>query len=362
MYQQFKRVTNYTFLSVSLIFLSSCTSISDSQNTTALNESERSDTIFATGEAVAKSRDEAIEKALLNAVRKASGVFISSELQIQDEQVLRDRLIQYSAGYIRGFEIIEENKDSTNVYIAINASISRSALLDFYAESYQEESVAIEGEQLYQSIKREVNRREDRLSVLPQIFESFPENAIIPKLISQQSKYTDDRDLYINVTWEISWSQTFFEALYQHAVEMSDANCGMFRDQHYGWLPGHACGQLSFIDNDSEWWNSQYGTSYIFNDSEYTAALSEAIGDRGWAQEIAMRLDFLGTTGQNITSACARVDLNASDGNEFMMWGHHRGYYIFQNRSLTGTVEIKMSQPDIMKDIVKVTPKIVIKC
>ena len=363
MYQQFKRVTNYTFLSVSLIFLSSCTSISDSQNTTALNESERSDTIFATGEAVAKSRDEAIEKALLNAVRKASGVFISSELQIQDEQVLRDRLIQYSAGYIRGFEIIEEKKDSTNVYIAINASISRSALLDFYAESYQEESVAIEGEQLYQSIKREVNRREDRLSVLPQIFEAFPENAIIPKLISQQSKYTDDRDLYINVTWEISWSQTFFEALYQYAVEFSDTSCGMYADSYYGWLPSsHACGQISFIGDNSSWWSTQYGTSYLFNDSRFTDALLGAVGNRGYYQHVGLEFEFLDANGQIITSACADINLNTESDDVFMMMGGHRGFYTFHDRSLTGTVQVKMTQPEIMKNIVEAKPKIINKC
>ena len=351
-----------TSVFISLILLSGCASTEDSKNTSTSNYLKKSDVIFATGEASAESRDEAIEKALLNAVRKASGVFISSELQVENEQVLRDRLIQYSAGYIRGFEIIEEKKEDTRVFILINASISRSALLDFYAESNQEESVAIEGEQLYQSIKREVNRREERLSLLPQILGSFPENAIIPKLISQQSKYSDDRNLYIDITWEIFWSQTFFEALYQHAVEMSDTSCGMFSDEHYGWFTSHACGQLSFIDEDREWWSAQYGTSYVFNDSEYTDALSEAIGKREWRQEIALRFDFLGTNGQSVTSACAEVNLNAGDDDQFMMLRNNRGYYIFQNRSLTGTVEIQMSQPDIMKDIVKVSPKILNNC
>ena len=136
----------------------------------------------------------------------------------------------------------------------------------------------------------------------------------------------------------------------------------MFSDEHYGWFPSHACGQLSFIDEDREWWSAQYGTSYVFNDSEYTDALSEAIGKREWRQEIALRFDFLGTNGQSVTSACAEVNLNAGDDDQFMMLRNNRGYYIFQNRSLTGTVEIQMSQPDIMKDIVKVYPKILNNC
>ena len=352
----------YLIVALLTTLITSCSSTENSKKTVALEDPGTHGTIFATGEAYANSRDEAIEKALLNAVRKASGVFISSELQVENEQVLRDRLIQYSAGYIRGFEIIKENKENTSIFILINASISRSALLDFYAESNQEESVAIEGEQLYQSIKREVNRREERLSTLPQLLGSFPENAIIPKLVSQQSKYSDDRNLYIDITWEIFWSQTFLEALYQHAGEMSDTSCGMFSDEHYGWFPSHACGQLSFIDENREWWSTRYGTSYVFNDSEYTDALSEAIGERGWWQEIALRFDFLGTNGQSVTSACAEVNLNAGDDDQFMMWRNNRGYYIFQNRSLTGTVEIQMSQPDIMKDIVKVSPKILNNC
>ena len=352
-----------TFVFISLMLLSSCASTEDSKNTSTSNYSKKNDVIFATGEASAETRDEAIEKALLNAVRKASGVFISSELQVENEEIRRNRLIQYSAGYIRGFEIIEEKKENTSVYMLINASISRSALVDFYAESYQEESVAIEGEQVYQSIKREVNRRGERLSVLPQIFDSFPENAIIPKLVSQQSQYTDDRNLYIDIRWEISWSQTFFEALYQYAVEFSDTSCGMYRDPYYGWLPSsHACGQISFIGDNSSWWSTQYGTSYVFNDSTFTDALLGAVGNRGYYQQVGLEFEFLNANDQIITSACTDINLNTESDDVFMMMGGHRGFYTFHDRSLTGTVQVKITQPDIMKNIVKATPKIVTKC
>lgn len=319
--------------------------------------------MFATGEAYAESRDEAIEKALLDAVRKASGVFISSELQVENEEVLRNRLIQYAAGYIRGFEIVEEKKENASIYMLINASISRSAILDFYAESNLEESVPIEGEQLYQSIKREVNRREERLSVLPQIFDSFPESAIIPKLVSQQSQYTDDRNLYIDVAWEISWSQTFFEALYQYAVEFSDTRCGMYTDPYYGWLPiSHACGQISFIVDNSSWWSTRYGTSYQFNDSRFTDALTIAIGNRGYYLTVGLEFDFLDANGQSITNACANINLNTEFDDVFMMMGGHRGFYTFHDRILTGTYIVKITHPEIMKNIVKATPKIVTKC
>jgi len=348
---------------LTLFLLCSCASTEDSSITTSQEQPQINGTIFATGEAYANSRDEAIEKALLNAVRKASGVFLSSELEVENERVLRNKLIQYSAGYIRGFEIIEEKKENTGVYMLINASISRSALVDFYAESYQEESVAIEGEQVYQSIKREVNRREERLSVLPQIFDTFPENAIIPKLVSQQSQYTDDRTLYIDIRWEISWSQTFFEALYQYAVEFSDTSCGMYRDPHYGWLPSsHACGQISFIGDNSSWWSTQYGTSYVFNDSTFTDALLGAVGNRGYYQQVGLEFEFLNAKGQIITSACADINLNTDADDVFMMMGGHRGFYTFHDRSLTGTVQVKITQPEIMKNIVKAKPKIINKC
>ena len=134
----------YLIVALLTTLITSCSSTENSKKTVALEDPGTHGTIFATGEAYANSRDEAIEKALLNAVRKASGVFLSSELQVENERVLRSRLIQYSAGYIRGFEIIEEKKENTSVYMLINASISRSALVDFYAESYQEESVAID--------------------------------------------------------------------------------------------------------------------------------------------------------------------------------------------------------------------------
>ena len=63
-----------------------------------------------------------------------------------------------------------------------------------------------------------------------------------------------------------------------------------------------------------------------------------------------------------IIKPCAKRIYYAGDDDQFMMLRNNRGYYIFQNRSLTGTVEIQMSQPDIMKDIVKVSPKILNNC
>ena len=62
----------YLIVALLTTLITSCSSTENSKKTVVLENPGTHGTIFATGEAYAKSRDEAIEKALLNAVRKAS--------------------------------------------------------------------------------------------------------------------------------------------------------------------------------------------------------------------------------------------------------------------------------------------------
>lgn len=62
------------------------------------------------GEAVARARDEAIEDALRRAVEQVIGTYIDSETQVENMQVISDKILSKARGFVEGYEILDEKQ------------------------------------------------------------------------------------------------------------------------------------------------------------------------------------------------------------------------------------------------------------
>ena len=346
-----------------------CSSVELPQVESMPGYSENDQTFFSTGEAFGSSRDEALEKALLNAVEKASGVFISQHLEINQGDLIKDRTIQYSAGYIRRFEIIEQVQTTDDAYyVSVNANISKSALLDFYSQSLDNDQLNIEGEQLYSAINHELNRRNSRLHTLEPLLESFPDGAIIPILVSQQARFSDKRELFFDTTWKIKWSQTFLDALYEHVNEVSDAKCELVSDPYGSWNANSVCGQVNFVGTGDAGFldrlTGEYGESFVFDDLEYAKEFSRLITKDGNLayNAIALVFEFVDNRDQVISEACVSISLGNYD--QFMLYrdGYYSDNWFFNNVSVQGSTSIHMEDTTSVKNIIRLRPKIRIKC
>ncbi len=82
------------------------------------------------GTDLAKARDEAIEDALRSAVEQGVGLLISSETLVKNFQVIEDRILSRSHGYVASYEIVQERKEGSLYRVRIKAVVKLGNLKD----------------------------------------------------------------------------------------------------------------------------------------------------------------------------------------------------------------------------------------
>jgi hypothetical protein len=58
-----------------------------------------------------------------NAVEKALGGYIRSETRVENHQLIEDKILSISAGYIKNFDYLEGGCKSSSCYVKIKANV-----------------------------------------------------------------------------------------------------------------------------------------------------------------------------------------------------------------------------------------------
>lgn len=96
------------------------------------------ETRFVTAEGVAAvqqgaidiARDAAVEDAQKKAIEQAIGIFIDSQTQVENFQLISDNILSQVKGYVKRYNLIDERQDSGLLRVKINAEISLGKLSD----------------------------------------------------------------------------------------------------------------------------------------------------------------------------------------------------------------------------------------
>ena len=97
---------------------------------------EESKTVTAEGVAVIQdgrkdiARDAAIQDALQRAVEQAIGVLIDSQTQVENYQVISDKILSQTKGYIKRYNITSQVPEENLLRVTINAEVSLGRLSD----------------------------------------------------------------------------------------------------------------------------------------------------------------------------------------------------------------------------------------
>ncbi|HKI98759.1 MAG TPA: hypothetical protein VKB51_09825 [bacterium] len=86
---------------------------------------------------VARSRDEAIEAAQRDAVEQASGVFISTETQMRNFDLVSDEVLSNSKGFIRNYEVTKEGQDGPFYNVFIRATVVKAAFIKNFEDALE---------------------------------------------------------------------------------------------------------------------------------------------------------------------------------------------------------------------------------
>ena len=76
------------------------------------------------------ARDAAIEDAQKRAVEQAIGILIDSQTQVENYQLISDKILSQTKGYIKRYSVASETVDDTLLRVRINAEVALSQLTD----------------------------------------------------------------------------------------------------------------------------------------------------------------------------------------------------------------------------------------
>lgn len=79
---------------------------------------------------LAVARDGAIEDALRKSVEQAVGTMVDSETLVENFQLVSDRILAQSHGYIKGYRILKESREDQLLRVKVEASVAVGHLKD----------------------------------------------------------------------------------------------------------------------------------------------------------------------------------------------------------------------------------------
>ena len=362
-------VARSLFLTICVVCIVGCSGSPEVRDDENPIQTVEGGAIFSHGKGFGSTRDQAMENALLDATRRASGVFLSDYLQIKDAQVLANETIQYSAGYVRQFEVLEETQESNGQYrVLLNAFISESALLGFYSDVRSDGSGAIQGSKLYYAISQEENRRESRLAILKRLFDGYPEQMFRVTLVGQNSRYTDERKVFVDIDWELRWSESFLKALYEHLVETSDEHCPMRRTSDWSTYSEDACGQFNFIgypDPDKGFFEriaSGYGESFRVDDQIYIKTMHSMFQSDHRDHQVGVFFSFENQNREQVMGACVHVDLRSYQDDSFLLISGYYNQLHFGDQVLSWRTEIEIADVSKLKETELINLSVIKNC
>jgi hypothetical protein len=123
-----------------------------------------SDIVTAKGQG--SSEELAIASAFRQAVRQVIGVLIDSQTLIENDELIEDKIIAYSQGYIDSWETISSS-DSNGIYsVKIKAVVQRREITRGLEEHIVQVTTSFDGESLFdatqEKLTAEINRKQTR--------------------------------------------------------------------------------------------------------------------------------------------------------------------------------------------------------
>lgn len=147
------------------------------------------------GEGVGTSADEALKDAYRNAVRQTVGAVVDAETLVENDEVIDDKILTYSDGFIKSYEEIPGSKKFKNGLhrIRIKAQVERRSVI----AKLQAANVTLkqlDGQGLFAEAMTQLDAEADAAKLLTKQFEGFPQSCVTavvmggPEIIEKSSR------------------------------------------------------------------------------------------------------------------------------------------------------------------------------
>lgn len=146
------------------------------------------------------------------AVEQAIGSIVASEAESQNGRLVRDEILNYSAGYVDRFEIVDSQDYNGQVKFTMQVWVKRSALADRLLNK-SERSGEIDGARASVQLATLNQERASGDQLVAQVLKDFPRRAFDIDL-QPADIVRDQRQAAIEIPFKITWNQDYLRSLW----------------------------------------------------------------------------------------------------------------------------------------------------
>lgn len=256
---------------------------------------------------VGSDRDAAIKQGLRSAVEQAIGVFLKSETVVENYQLLSDKILTHSRGYVQSFDIVKEERRNGSYYLTLSAVVTVKELENTLVE-LRLHTREVEGESLFGKAFTQIDSRKSGAALFADLRETLISKAIAVEFAEVEVESVDGDSATVIIPYNLVWNPAYLtdmvDVLEQTCEEVSRTpeDTRMLQDQYKPlWDRGYS--QFEIRDQHPR---SNETVSYFTKDI-YAKALVDGLGsDREACMIYELRLVLRDQEGNELLSKNVR--------------------------------------------------------
>jgi len=152
-------------------------------------------------EGVGTNPEEALREAFRQAVRQVVGTFVDAETLVKNDELVSDKILTYSNGYITAFKKLSETERNGLARVTIQAAVKREPL----AAKLSEVNVTVAplpGSKLFAQAVSQTSAEKDALALLRSALVGFPHN-LIEATSEGEPRIEERSDEKVTISYEV---------------------------------------------------------------------------------------------------------------------------------------------------------------
>lgn len=318
--------------------------------------------------------DQARQNGFRLAIEQAVGQVIVSDQEVKGDQLTKDWIGGYSAGYVDQYEVLETRQEGHEIVVKMNVLVSDSKIAKRMLSSGNK-NLIIAGEQLQAQLDTQLEQRDRGDRLIAEVLSSYPYNAYVVNSGQTEVTIGQRREVYVDVPYELHWSRFWLEALDEAlgviAVDSKSCNSWLVRQDNKIKLNAGSrtkdspCGQEASMrvayKKPGAWMSETH--SYYFYDHQTLEVINGQIQTPAGRQHIGLRVDLKDAGGRVLDSRCARIDtslfVNYTEPQfEVVHWNDQSRNLrpvINGDASVYGVLRINLKTKELISDVARIS-------
>lgn len=260
--------------------------------------------------------DEAKRNGFRSAIEIVVGSVIVSEKEAYNDRLLKNQIIEHSAGYVDDFKIINKYPSGSGVTMVMDVTVKNSVIASKLLN--RSEPSNINGERLDVQYKTYMEERGTGDAFLHTVLKDYPSKALNVQQGKVEYMLNGDRGTVFVIPFAVRWNYNYVKALNEALSKVQDTGSDRFFD------PKCMCyispERVVVMAKDPKDWLIGSKNTYHFNDSVRAKNIASYLSSKPY-----VKISFISHSGRKLQENCVGSDYvwaGVRNSGLFEVWGN----------------------------------------